>query len=177
MKYAALADSVSHEQRPAGRLTVACDDMGPTATSPVGPGGLSRPACMSTMPPRRLRRRDPGTGGRRRSGRLAYAHRREMGGVEHREEAQQMGGVVYRHTVDGQHVVRVVAALYVQSGIILAASLYAGQHLGVVQRVGVAQYARHAAHEAHAHHAHAPVRRQLRSHPAARHANLAQLAG
>lgn len=54
MKYAALADSVSHEQRPAGRLTVACDDMGPTATSPVGPGGLSRPACMSTMPPRRL---------------------------------------------------------------------------------------------------------------------------
>lgn len=65
-----------------------------------------------------------------------------------------MRGVVHRHTAYLHHVVRIVAALDVDTATKLGVGLYAGQHLGEMYGVGVAQYLRHVEQVLHLPHKH-----------------------
>ena len=54
MAYAARADSATEKPLPAGKVTVACEESGPTDTSPEARRATVSGTVMSTKPPRRL---------------------------------------------------------------------------------------------------------------------------
>ncbi len=90
------------------------------------------------------------SGRRRGSGGLVKKHVGIVGGVEDGEEAEQMGGVVDRDTAYADHVVGVVAALYVESGVIFGTGLHAGEHHSIMYGVGIAEDVGHLPHHLHA---------------------------
>ena len=106
---------------------------------------------------------------------LAELHLLEVGGIEHREETQHVGCVVDGHAIHAHQVVLYVAAGDVESGVVFGVGLHARQQLGVVQRVGVAQYAWHVVHEAQVDSGDAPFgREQVRAHALAFHIDVVQ---
>ena len=74
-----------------------------------------------------------------------------------------MSRIINRSTTKGNIIVRIVASLDMQAGIIFGIGLHARQKLGIMQRIGIAQNMRHFIHERHADNASPLYLSQLRA--------------
>ena len=60
-----------------------------------------------------------------------------------------MVDVVKGNSCNAQLVMLIFRPLHVYASVVLVVGLHAWQHLGIVHRVGIAEYLRHVVHHAH----------------------------